>query len=270
MKASGIDKLSTLSNLENLTLTTTDLSDYSSLKIFPDLMGITLTNSSIANALDTISGLTQLDSLKLNSTGDITKKMDISGLGKLTNLTSLSLNNAFFADLKFLPLLGKLAHLDVALENDDDVDMLASLSTINKLDMSFEKTIKNSGDMTFIAKIPNITALDLTLSSGFQDLSEISETNTPKLKSLVLRGASGESTQALPDLSNLIKISGLNSIAAESFSVADLKNLESLLKSDTNLSLSLQMDSTTSNQKDEDQALQKEFGKRYQSTLTFN
>jgi hypothetical protein len=270
MKASGFEKLSALSNLENLTLTTTDLSDYSSLNKFPDLMGITLTNSSIANALDTISSINQLDSLTLVSTGDISKKIDISSLGKLAHLTSLSLTNAFFADLKFLPLLSKLTHLDVALESDDFVDMIASLSTINKLNVGIEKTVKDAGDLTFVAKIPNITGLNLTLSSGFQDLSEISEINTPKLKSLVLQAAAGEPTQTLPDLSGLAKITSLNLITADSFSIADLKPLEGLLKADTNLSLSLQMDRAKSNQKGEDQALQTEFGKRYQSSLTFN
>jgi hypothetical protein len=272
LHVSQLDKLASLSNLKDLTLIAMDLPDYTVLKKLPSLVGLHLQGSfSVARALPVISGLTQLDTLSLDNTGAVSaQKTDLSPLTSLPNLINLSVYGDFFNNLNFLPHLENLTTLGVTLENDDSVDMIGSLAKITNLkNVTIQKSVKTADDLKFVAKIPNLVGLQLSLAAGFSDLSMINEKNCSSLESITLTDASKQFAP-LPDLRNAMAIPGLSSVAASQFTISDLSVFEALLKADSSNNVCLNTDKTTTSQKTEDQNLRTKFGSQYRSKMSFN
>jgi hypothetical protein len=131
-----------------------------------------------------------------------------------------------------------------------------------------QKNIQSTDDMKFVSEIPNIGELELTLSEGYSDLSMITSKNCPSLRKIKITGED-ENQSPLPDLTAAFKIAPMKSATVSNFSISDLTPFELFLTANSGAKVHLDSDSVAINQKSVDQNLQKQFGTRYQSDVSF-
>ena len=240
-------------NLENLNLTDEDIQD---LKYMVNLDQLRIEQSSITN-LDAISGLTNLEYIRVSDSPDLT---DLSGLAGLTNLTELDLWGVGVSDLSPLSGLAKLEYLRVEGPNVGDLTALSTLTGLEELSLQTEGygltdlsplapltelaylevsvTGRNYGDISDLSPLSGMTKLrNLNMRVGqVSDLSPLS--GMTELTSLYLYGQLGVTTlEPLRDLTNLTELTlqcGGNELTMDLDSLDGLQKMTKLQRLNLN------------------------------------
>ena len=233
--------------LENLNVTDEDIQD---LKYMVNLDQLRIEQSSITN-LDAISGLTNLEYVRVSDSPDLT---DLSGLSGLTNLTELDLWEVGVSDLSPLSGLTNLEYLRVEGPNVGDLTALSTLTGLQELTLQTEGygltdlsplssltelvylqvsvTGRNYGDISDLSPLSGLTKLrDLNMRVGrVSDLSPLS--GMTEMTSLYLYGQLAVTTlEPLRDLTNLVELTlqcGGNELTMDLDNLDGLQNMTKL------------------------------------------
>lgn len=186
-----LSSLASLSGLQQLDVSCTQITDLCPLSNLSNLQQIDVSGTSIADLIPlvSLSGLQQLDVSN-------TQIADLNPLANLNSLQRLSVFNSQVADLSPLSGLCKLQQLYVSNTFITDLRPLASLSCLQLLDVS------------------SIPITDLSPLSGLYNLQLLYANNTP-----------------ITDLSPLASLSSLQCIVVFSTRIDDLSSLLPLIES---------------------------------------
>ena len=145
--------------------------DLSPLRDLTHLQSLRINPSKGANgikgvdSLSFLTGLTDLESLKITISPEV---KDLSPLSGLTKLTDLSLFGRFPApDLGFLSGMSALNSLELWVEDVQDLSTLESLSELKMLDINFSSSVID--DISVFAKIEGLQSLTVQMSSGAEE-----------------------------------------------------------------------------------------------------
>ena len=181
-----------------------------------DLTNLTGLSLSPTSDISALGSLTNLTTLTLG--GSIS---DLSPLADLTNLTTLTFDGSI-SDLALLPNLTNLTALRVYNTIISDISALANLTTLTHLNLSLSST----SDISALANLTNLT--HLTLYGSISDISPLANLTT--LTHLNLSLSSTLDISALANLANLTQLDlRLPSDSASDISaLANLANLTHL------------------------------------------
>lgn len=217
----GVDALP---NLRSLNLTNTDLTDLSVLPALKGLTSLTLVDNDGLTSVASLAQMSQLTSLSLTGAA-IT---DLSPIAGLTGLKELSVNDtgvrntAFLTNLTGLtaltftsndeveqvPELGGLTSLThLVLESDEAFESQADMAALTAL-TSLE--LLSTKDLSYLLPLSNLEELTLYFTRSEADLSPLA--GLTRLRRLDLRGET--SFYAIYDTS-LVGLSGLRSLPLE-------------------------------------------------------
>ena len=234
---SDVSALANLTNLVVLNLWSTDVSDVSALENLTKLEWLSLDYTDVSD-VSALAHLTKLEWLGLSGT-DVS---DVSALAHLTNLEGLDLYDTVVSDVSALENLTKLVELNLVGTDVSDVSALAHLTKLVELrlggtDVSDVSALENLtklegldlgytavSDVSVPAHLTKLEWLDL----GGTDVSDVSAlAHLTKLEWLDLRYTAVSDVSALENLTKLEWL-GLSTTAFSDVSVAHLTNLVSL------------------------------------------
>ena len=127
-QVSDVTPLAGLTNLQHLVLTGTQVSDVAPLAGLTNLRDLSLRDTQVSDVTP-LAGLTNLQDLGLGST----QVSDVTPLAGLTNLRDLSLRDTQVSDVTPLAGLTNLRRLDLAYTSVSDVTPLAGLTNLQHL-----------------------------------------------------------------------------------------------------------------------------------------
>lgn len=229
-----IDFISGLTKLETLNLSSNPvISDISAFVQLKSLKTLNLSNIYNLSKIGSLASLDSLEWLDLSSVGN-GNTLDSSPLKALLKLTYLDIDNVYFDDLSFLPLMTQLKDLTLSSQHDDVVlPDLSALTQLNNLDI----TSVNADNADSISTATAIVSLEIsylstsnfTFLAGMENLRSLIVHNTyPELKS----GTGLEQATQLQSLSvwinnitsmpNLAALTALNYLDLQSSKLANL------------------------------------------------
>jgi beta-lactamase regulating signal transducer with metallopeptidase domain/Leucine-rich repeat (LRR) protein len=185
---SDLGPLAALPRLSMLTLHPCEkVTDLGPLAELTEMRGLDLKGCRGVSDLGPLAGLTNLESLNLSGCTNVQdvsplahlgklrflamsagEARDISALGSLTELRSLSLGCGSVQDVSPLAHLGKLRFLSISGDGVRDVSALGSLTELRSLRLG---RTRNLSDLSPLAGLDNLAALDLSAVRGDPDLS---------------------------------------------------------------------------------------------------
>ena len=185
--------------LENMNLTDEDIQD---LKYMVNLYQLRISQSSITN-LAPLSGLTNLEDIRITESPDLT---DLSGLANLTNLTDLDLWSVGVSDLSPLSGLSNLEYLRVEGPNIGDLTPLSSLTGLQELSLQTEGY--GLSDISPLSPLTNLVTLQLSVTGrNYGDINDLSPlAGMTKLRSLNIRAGNVSDLSPLSGLTELTNI----------------------------------------------------------------
>ncbi len=205
-----LSPLATLTNLEELFLSETQVQDLSPLAGLSNLKLLNLANTPVQD-LAPLANLGNLQALNLYQT----KVEDIGPLSHLKNLVCLDIANTQVQDLAPLQHLSKLVTLHLELTQIKEISPLAALEKLKTLHLQGTSV----ADLKPLQNLSNLQEL-LAYSTLIEDLSPISD--LVELKELVLYNT------AIRELSPLAKLSKLKRLLISLTQVYDLSPLANL------------------------------------------
>jgi Leucine-rich repeat (LRR) protein len=222
-----------LTNLTNLDLSSTQISDITPLSNLVNLTNLDLSFTQVSD-ITPLLNLSNLTTLDLKST----QISDITPLSNLVNLTNLDLSSTQVSDITPLSNLVNLKTLDLSFTQVSNVTPLLNLVNLTILVLKSTQV----SDVTSLSSLFNLTALDLSsthvqkvipLSNLIRltslDLSSTLVSNVKPLYRLInLTNLDLKFTQVsnVKPLSNLVK---LTSLRLSSTQVSDIKSLSNLV-----------------------------------------
>jgi len=198
------------SQLKELDLSNTQVTDLSPLSVLNQLKELDLSNTQVTD-LSPLSGLNQMNALYLRNT----QVTDLSPLSGLNYLNRLFLSNTQVTDLSPLSGLNQLNILDLSETQVTDLSPLSGLNQLKELDLSDTQVT----DLSVLSGLNQLKELDLS-DTQVTDLSVLSGLN--QLNSLNL---SNTQVTDLSILSGLNQLTGLN---LRNTQVTDLSPLSGL------------------------------------------
>ena len=248
-------ELAALTDLENLTLSNTQVTELAPLAALIGLQGLYLDNTQVAD-LAPLAALTVLQNLSL----DNTPVADLAPLTALNGLQGLSLNSTQVADLAPLSALTGLQSLDINNIQVADLAPLAALTDLKTLWLDHTQV----ADLEPLAGLTGLQFLqldetqvtDLAPLAGLTGLRELWLNNTqiadlaPLAALTGLQGLSLNNTQ-VADLTPLAALTGLQKLWLDNTKVADLRPLAELARlGDEDAQHSLSYRSTPATERD--------------------
>lgn len=218
---SGVD---TLPNLKSLNLTNTDLADLSVLPALKGLTSLTLVDNDSLTSVASLAQMSQLTNLSL--TGQAIT--DLSPIAGLTGLKELSVNNTGVSNTAFLTNLTSLTSLTFTSNDEvEQVPELGGLTSLTQLVLESDEAFESQADMTgltaltslellstkdlgYLLPLSNLEELTLYFTRSETDLSPLA--GFSRLRLLDLRGET--SFYAIYDTS-LVGLSGLQNLPLE-------------------------------------------------------
>jgi Leucine-rich repeat (LRR) protein len=224
--------LTGLSNLTTLWLDNTQITDLTPLTSLSNLTTLSLYNTQITD-LTPLTSLSNLTTLRLRNT-QIT---DLTPLTSLSNLTELWLRNTQITDLTPLTSLSNLTTLRLDNTQVTDLTLLTSLSNLTELSL-YNIQITDLTPLTGLSnlttlRLDNIQITDLTPLTGLSNLTELWLINTQITDLAPLTGLSNltelwlRNTQ-VTDLTPLTGLSNLTGLWLDNTQITDLTPLTSL------------------------------------------
>lgn len=174
--------LSGLPNLRSLTLIDTRIYDLSILKKHTNLTSLTIKDCDELMNLDVLSKLTKLRNLSIELPYECPKP----ALSTLTKVINLEISN--FNSTTFLQNLTALETLQIESCSIDDPSAFSALENLNSISCS-SLSLKVE-DWEFISNIPHLKTLNLNNLSTYKDISSLF--NISGLETLLLNGAECE------------------------------------------------------------------------------
>ncbi len=206
----GLTELERLGFYQNGNSVGMAVSDLSPLARLTKMKRLDLCLGFEVTSLDALAGMTQLESLRLWSSGNngLSGLTDLGGLGGMTKLTSLQINVGKVKDLS--PLANLTALTDLNFYGDyiiEDLSFLQGLTELHTLQMS------GSGgegtpvlkDLTALSNLTKLTDLQLNVAVASLDGLE----NLTALRTMRMYGASGSTytdVDALAGLTELVEL----------------------------------------------------------------
>ncbi len=148
---SDISALGSLTNLQDLNLSGTQVSDISALGSLTNLKKLDLILTDISD-ISALGNLTNLEELRLDTCADI------SILGSLTNLKKLELSDPRVSDISALGSLLNLQDLDLRFTDVSDISALESLTNLEKLNL-YDTQVS---DISALGNLRNLNILNLS------------------------------------------------------------------------------------------------------------
>jgi internalin A len=207
--AKDLRPLSNLRNLTMLELSQSSANDLRPLVSLQSLQTLYLPFTEVRDLRPLIGVAESLSVLDLEADDKIT---DFRPIGKLRNLTDLTLSRTQFADSSILESLTKLQSVELSWTPVSDIAGLKSLQQLNYLDLTGIQSL----DFSVLASLHRLSRLILS-DSSVNDLSFLARDGL--LTDLMIDGAPIKSLDSLPILPNL------RSIALTRTEVADLSPL---------------------------------------------
>jgi Leucine-rich repeat (LRR) protein len=200
IKLGGNSRLSDLSPLSDLNITSISLSDtnlttLSAISVITTLESLNLENRNIED-ISSLSNLLNLQSLYLDK-NSIT---DLSPLSNLTKLKYLFINENGVEDISALSSLVNLTYLSLNSNGVKDISVLANFIDLKALYL-------NKNSISDISSLSNLTQLE-TLHLGTNSISDISAISN--LENLSILQIEDNSISDISPLSNLKNLGGLN------------------------------------------------------------
>lgn len=158
---SGIEKLTSLNQLD---ISNNSVSDFSPLSALTNLTDLNLYGNRIVD-LTTLGALTSLTKLNLESNSIV----DLTPLSALTNLTELNLESNNIVALTPLSTLTKLTILKLNYNKIVDLGPLSTLTNLTALDLKYNQIV----NLSPLAALTTLTGINLS-SNKIVDLSPLS------------------------------------------------------------------------------------------------
>ena len=225
-KASGVPiTLSDMIRLTDLSARNANITDLTGLEAATNLISLNFgidfgaegpINSNSVSDLSPLSGLTNLESLRLNG-NSVT---DISPVGGLINLTSLSLGDNSISDISAVTGLTNLTSLDLGDNSISDISPIAGLTNLGILNLDSNSI----SDISAVARLTNLTALILS-NNSISDISAVARLTN--LTALIL------SNNSISDISPVAGLTNLTALTLEDNSISNISAVAGL----TNLTL---------------------------------
>jgi Leucine-rich repeat (LRR) protein len=209
-QVSDLSPLRELTQLSELSLSQTQVSDLSPLRELTQLTYLDLSQTQVSD-LSLLSELTQLSHLSLYRT----QVSDLSPLRELTQLSILDLSGMKVSDLSPLRELTQLTYLDLSGTQVSDLSLLGGLAQLSDLNLSETQV----SDLSPLRELTQLNILDLS-QTQVSDLSLL-----PELTQLSHLSLSG--TQ-VSDLSPLRELTQLSILDLSQTQVSDLSLLREL------------------------------------------
>lgn len=189
--------------------------------------------------LESISHMTQLETLELNSTDNITNA-GVAHLARLKNLRKLDLSgckNLTGESLRHLSALNQLEVLGIGGLcdlNDTSIQHLAGLTKLKKIEWDSTTAALTDAGLQHLSALTELTALTLEKAVGITDKGIALLARHPKLQELDLRELPNVTDSGLEVLSRLPELRKLSLVQlpignATLTRVSDLPNLKWLL-----------------------------------------
>jgi len=238
--AATLEKLSSLSQLNTLSVEDTYLSDkdVAVIAALPSLKNLAMTNCQLSS-IESLSGAKNLVTLDLNNNAI----RDISSLSFMSDLKELDLSHNALTNLSFISALSGLEVLDVSYNSLTSILPLAGCPSLKDLDISHNDVasltgMENLKDLVyFYATYNEIT--DVSLLAGCLNLIELDISNNAvadismlaTLEKMTFFNFSSNKVTDLPALSKgsaLVYINGSNNQLASVDALSGLSNLNSV------------------------------------------
>ena len=214
----NISSLAGLTNLQDLRLSQSNISNISALAGLTNLQQLSLMNNRISD-ISALAGLTNLKKLYLSGNGI----SDISSLGGLTNLTLLLLDGNEIEDIS--PVAGLTNLTLLGLSNNDIIDILpvAGLTNLEGLYLNdnspFRKYYGDNRSLTDISAVARLTKLE-RLSLASNNISDISPlSRLTNLTNLVL------ANNSITDISVIARFTKMQDLWLQDNSITDISPL---------------------------------------------
>ena len=208
--------LSSLTNLEILSLTGNSITNVSALQSLRRMTVVNLDNNLLDN-LSPISGLTNLNFLSVRQNLLTTS----AGLSSLTNLLSLNLDQNSIITPTLPQLPNSLISLGLSSNSIASVQSLVTFTNLQSLDLGANPITDYSG----FSGLSNLSTLSLYANS-ISDISFLQ--NFPRLSSLDLHRNLIANISSLSGLTNLSELNLAGNLTANASPLASLVNLSSL------------------------------------------
>lgn len=214
LRAMKLPENFSLSNkkIENVTITYSNLKNFSFLKSCQQVNKVELTDNQI-NDISDIAELKNIEYLTLLGN----EIVDISALDNLKNLKRLFVNSNKIVNISILKNLKKLEYLSIGNNPLESVSVLRELENISGLEMSELGTISNL--VNDVGSCKNLTLLNLS-GNEIVDIRELGD--LVHLKELSL------DDNEISDISPLANMAELDILSLENNQIENLSSLENL------------------------------------------
>ena len=223
-KDSGPITAADMLSITNLAVWNSGISDLSGLEYAANLEELHLSSNDISD-ISPLSGLTKLTELDLGKNA----VSNISALSSLTNLEELFISKNDISDISPLSGLTKLIKLELSRNDISDISALSSLMNLAALDLG-KNTIS---DISALSSLTNLTNLYLK-DNAISDISDLSVLS--KLEYLDLGGNAVSDISSLSSLTNLIGLSVQENTIRDISPLAGLTELHDLDVAENNIS----------------------------------
>lgn len=239
----GFEGLENCTQMEDLTLYGTGFADLAPIASMHDLQSLYVEGNALDYSdLEVIGTLTNLEHLSIP---DYNGEADITPLGQLLELKTLSLSMANVTGIEPLSNLTKLKELDLSGIPATDFSALSSLSNLEKLNLEATEIVDlspltnlvqlkflylicdNISDLTPLEPLINLEVLDLSGCTYIDDIQALS--GITSLRNLNLSSVSISDVKPLSALSNLEQLDLSDTMVTNLAPLADKTSLETLL-----------------------------------------
>ena len=215
-----------------------EATDYSDLKYLPFLEKLTITDG-VSGYLSNLSGMSNLTHLEIRNTSVSTEELSV--IGSLAKLESLTLNNCSLSTVSPLSNLSALTYLDLSNNTIRDIDALSSMDKLQELHLQRNAIT----DPAALTGCPMLSKLDLSFNSitsvnsiltlselSWLDISNNSITavaNINKLANLQHLYIGHNQLTDIGPIASCTKLVDLSIEGNQLTSISDLSNLSSLM-----------------------------------------
>jgi len=206
-----------MQTLEGVIIRSNGVTTLAGLQTAINLKALVLTGFQGSIDLETISGLTQLESLELPSS----RISDLTPLTNLTELTHLELRGNRISDLTPLTNLTELTFLDLSINKISDVTPLSNKSKLIELRIGRNQI----SHVTPLNSLKALVSLELRDS---RQLKNVTLSSLPELKAISLFGDTAVETLVLNDLPKLLAVNLSRQDTSGQLKRVELSNLDSI------------------------------------------
>ena len=218
----SVEGLSHLAELEELEISHFPCHDFSSLQHCTNIAGLSIYRAEELERIDQLPDFSQLETLFLQNC-DVLE--DLEPLGNSTNLRDLDLNlKSNNNELCFTPLgrLKKLRSLNLQSDQVEHIEWVSFLHNLQELNLY---SCINLSKLDGLAKVTNLTFLNLSCCSKIENLDELSSLN--KIQEIYLSNCEG--LVCIEGLYGLKNLGILDLSDCESINYKQIKEVERML-----------------------------------------